>query len=286
MCIFLFISQSMIFLHLNREQRKSRRVYHETYGDAAKPRLRLKGYIVALNLLFFTRCRLQPMQPRSAVKMSTLCVFRDLQPWDRRPLSLARLPDPALTMRIHCKLFVIAVCFGVFLLLYFFGGNPADDPLLAVVKEGNSDSNSQSSSSASQLVHKVASKFTYRERQHHHHEVNVAAGEEEARKERPKGGSSSINRVAKVITKRWAGFFLHAHLAVLRDVLHAVIIFAQISMTPWSMIQYSPPVCVSAVQNWTMAFLFCCNSMQNCITWGPLNEAFLWHWWEHSSMYV
>lgn len=47
-------------------------------------------------------------------------------------------------MRIHCKVVVIAVCFGVFLLLYFLGGNAADDPpLKEVVKKkeaGNSSS--------------------------------------------------------------------------------------------------------------------------------------------------
>lgn len=30
-------------------------------------------------------------------------------------------------MRIHCKVVVIAVCFGVFLLLYFLGGNGGAD---------------------------------------------------------------------------------------------------------------------------------------------------------------
>lgn len=39
-------------------------------------------------------------------------------------------------MRIHCKIVAIAVCFGVFLLLYFFGGNAADEPpLKEVAKE-------------------------------------------------------------------------------------------------------------------------------------------------------
>ncbi|XP_016126601.1 glucoside xylosyltransferase 2-like [Sinocyclocheilus grahami] len=39
-------------------------------------------------------------------------------------------------MRIHCKIVAIAVCFGVFLLLYFFGGNAADEPPLnEVAKE-------------------------------------------------------------------------------------------------------------------------------------------------------
>ncbi|KAM9409918.1 glucoside xylosyltransferase 2 [Pholidichthys leucotaenia] len=37
-------------------------------------------------------------------------------------------------MRIHCRVAVIAVCFGVFLLLYFWGGSGgADDPLLKEV---------------------------------------------------------------------------------------------------------------------------------------------------------
>ncbi|MED6254563.1 hypothetical protein ATANTOWER_029313 [Ataeniobius toweri] len=37
-------------------------------------------------------------------------------------------------MRIHCRVVVIAVCFGVFLLLYFLGGNGgADEPLLKEV---------------------------------------------------------------------------------------------------------------------------------------------------------
>lgn len=39
-------------------------------------------------------------------------------------------------MRIHSKIVAIAVCFGVFLLLYFFGGNAADEPpLKEVAKE-------------------------------------------------------------------------------------------------------------------------------------------------------
>nr|XP_046167835.1 glucoside xylosyltransferase 2-like isoform X1 [Oncorhynchus gorbuscha] len=38
-------------------------------------------------------------------------------------------------MRIHCKIVVIAVCLGVFLLLYFFGGNAADDPPLKEVED-------------------------------------------------------------------------------------------------------------------------------------------------------
>lgn len=40
------------------------------------------------------------------------------------------------TMRIHCKVVALAVCLGVFLLLYFFGGNAADErPPLRQVEE-------------------------------------------------------------------------------------------------------------------------------------------------------
>lgn len=52
-------------------------------------------------------------------------------------------------MRIHCKIVVIAVCFGVFLLLYFLGGNAADEPPL---KEVEKDSYFQSSSGPGNIV--------------------------------------------------------------------------------------------------------------------------------------
>lgn len=32
------------------------------------------------------------------------------------------------SMRTHCKIVALALCFGVFLLVYFFGGNSADEP--------------------------------------------------------------------------------------------------------------------------------------------------------------
>ncbi|XP_063330841.1 glucoside xylosyltransferase 2 [Pelmatolapia mariae] len=64
-------------------------------------------------------------------------------------------------MRIHCKVVVIAVCFGVFLLLYFLGGNAADDPLLKEVGEEpeEQEEDSSSSQSPSQLEHNVVAKF-------------------------------------------------------------------------------------------------------------------------------
>ncbi|CAI5688913.1 glucoside xylosyltransferase 2 [Oreochromis niloticus] len=64
-------------------------------------------------------------------------------------------------MRIHCKVVVIAVCFGVFLLLYFWGGNAVDDPLLKEVGEEpeEQEEDSSSSQSPSQLEHDVVAKF-------------------------------------------------------------------------------------------------------------------------------
>ncbi|KAL3977768.1 nuclear receptor co-repressor 2 [Sarotherodon galilaeus] len=67
-------------------------------------------------------------------------------------------------MRIHCKVVVIAVCFGVFLLLYFLGGNAVDDPLLKEVGEEpeeqeEQEEDSSSSQSPSQLEHDVVAKF-------------------------------------------------------------------------------------------------------------------------------
>ncbi|XP_072541017.1 glucoside xylosyltransferase 2 [Salminus brasiliensis] len=38
-------------------------------------------------------------------------------------------------MRVHCRVVVVAVCFGVFLLLYFLGGNGGDEPPLREVEE-------------------------------------------------------------------------------------------------------------------------------------------------------
>ncbi|XP_030584437.1 glucoside xylosyltransferase 2 [Archocentrus centrarchus] len=62
-------------------------------------------------------------------------------------------------MRIHCKVVVIAVCFGVFLLLYFLGGNAADDPLLKEVGEEPEEEDRNSSTSPSQLGRDVVAKF-------------------------------------------------------------------------------------------------------------------------------
>ncbi|XP_056129946.1 glucoside xylosyltransferase 2 isoform X3 [Lampris incognitus] len=90
-------------------------------------------------------------------------------------------------MRIHCKIVAIALCVGVFLLLYFFGGNAADDPLLREVEENNSEP------SHAKLRHNVASKFVKKT----HDEPRIGA--EEALKELKEG--KIINRGAKVNAK-------------------------------------------------------------------------------------
>ncbi|KAM8866976.1 glucoside xylosyltransferase 2 [Synchiropus picturatus] len=48
-------------------------------------------------------------------------------------------------MRIHRKVVVIAVCFGVFLLLYFLGGNAADDPPLREVAQEDEEEDARNS---------------------------------------------------------------------------------------------------------------------------------------------
>lgn len=60
-------------------------------------------------------------------------------------------------MRIRGKIAVIAVCFGVFLLLYFLGGNAADDPPLKEVGEVRGDTVSPP---PPVLRRDVAAKFT------------------------------------------------------------------------------------------------------------------------------
>ncbi|XP_038141177.1 glucoside xylosyltransferase 2 [Cyprinodon tularosa] len=55
----------------------------------------------------------------------------------------------ALTMRIHCRVLLIALCLGLFLLLYFLGGNGgAEDPLL---KEVGADRDSEDHRSSPRL---------------------------------------------------------------------------------------------------------------------------------------
>ncbi|XP_077430194.1 glucoside xylosyltransferase 2 isoform X1 [Vanacampus margaritifer] len=62
-------------------------------------------------------------------------------------------------MRIHCKVVVIAVCFGVFLLFYFWGGNVADGPLLKeVAVEGSRNSSPSSVKRDRDVASKLARK--------------------------------------------------------------------------------------------------------------------------------
>lgn len=96
-------------------------------------------------------------------------------------------------MRIHGKVVVIAVCFGVFLLLYFLGGNAADDPLLKeVVEEEEEDRNSFPS--PPELGRDVAAKFAKKS------SAGVGARAGEPLKRRKEG--KAINRGAGVNAKR------------------------------------------------------------------------------------
>lgn len=97
-------------------------------------------------------------------------------------------------MRIHGKVVVIAVCFGVFLLLYFLGGNAADDPLLKEVVEEEEVEDSNSSPSPSELGRDVAAKFKKKPPT----EVGVRA--EEPLKKRKEG--KAIKKGASVNAKR------------------------------------------------------------------------------------
>ncbi|XP_028262075.1 glucoside xylosyltransferase 2 [Parambassis ranga] len=92
-------------------------------------------------------------------------------------------------MRIHCKVVVIAVCFGVFLLLYFLGGNAADDPLLKEVGREQKDSSSSPLPFGRDVVAKFARKSS----------SGVGVRPEEPLRGRKEG--KAINRGASVNVK-------------------------------------------------------------------------------------
>lgn len=95
-------------------------------------------------------------------------------------------------MRIHCKVVVIAVCFGVFLLLYFLGGNAADDPPLKEVAE---EEDGDASPSPPGLGRDVAPKFARKS------PARAAVRAEKGRKEARSEGKAP-NRGASVNAKR------------------------------------------------------------------------------------
>lgn len=135
---------------------------------------------------------------RGAVTKCQLCLPCFTRRHERSPACLFHPQQVALTMRIHCKVVVIAVCFGVFLLLYFLGGNAVDDPLLKEVAEEDSNT----SPSPLGLGRDVAPKFARKS------SARAAVRAEEplkGRKER-----KTLNRGASVNAKRWGGvcFFL------------------------------------------------------------------------------
>lgn len=97
-------------------------------------------------------------------------------------------------MRIHCKVVVIAVCFGVFLLFYFLGGNAADDPPLKEVVEKEEEDGNSSSPSPPEPRRDVAAKFERKP------PARVAVGAVQPLKRRKEG--KAISRGASVNAKR------------------------------------------------------------------------------------
>lgn len=137
---------------------------------------------------------------RGAVTKCQLGLLSVTRRHERSPVYPFHPPQQVslITMRIHCKVVVIAVCFGVFLLLYFLGGNTADDPLLKeVVEEEEEDSNS--SPSSSELRRNVATKFARKP------PAGVAVRPEEPSLQGRKEGKP-ITRGSSLNAKRWGEF--------------------------------------------------------------------------------
>lgn len=138
---------------------------------------------------------------RGAVRKCQLCLPSFTCRHERSPACLLHPQQVALTMRIHCKVVVIAVCFGVFLLLYFLGGNAADDPLL---KEVGEEKDGNSSPSPPELGRDVAPKFARKS------SARAAVRAEEPLKRRKEG--KAITRGDGVNAKRWGESLLLSRL--------------------------------------------------------------------------
>ncbi|XP_076870198.1 glucoside xylosyltransferase 2 [Brachyhypopomus gauderio] len=112
-------------------------------------------------------------------------------------------------MRIHCKIVVVAICLGVFLLLYFFGGNAADEPPLGEVEK---DKHFPSSSGLGKIVSENVAKLSRREPQ-----KQVRPNRKEP-KISDRGGNVSAKLRQKSVLGRWGSKVTRAedtmHLAV------------------------------------------------------------------------
>lgn len=95
--------------------------------------------------------------------------------WD--PVQLFYHPLSS-SMRIHAKVVLLSVCFGVFLLLYFLRGNAVEDPLSIAAVDGEEEL-SESFPSASEFTRNVGAKFT----------TKAAARDKKALKKREKSTS-------------------------------------------------------------------------------------------------
>ncbi|CAL1608890.1 unnamed protein product [Knipowitschia caucasica] len=97
-------------------------------------------------------------------------------------------------MRIHCRVLVLALCLGVFLVLYFLGGNGADEPLLkqvVIVKQEKRNS----SPSPSELGRNVAVKFAAKKPKYTVHNDDNAVIKAE-------GAKSKQRNTGRPVTKR------------------------------------------------------------------------------------
>lgn len=94
-------------------------------------------------------------------------------------------------MRIHGKVAVITVCFGLFLLLYFWGGNGAEDRLPKQVAGEAKEEVGNSSPSPSASGRDVAAKFSKKP------SSGVVLGTEERPKRRKEVKASSRGGDAK-----------------------------------------------------------------------------------------
>ncbi|XP_072308000.1 glucoside xylosyltransferase 2 isoform X2 [Eucyclogobius newberryi] len=99
-------------------------------------------------------------------------------------------------MRIHCRVLVLALCLGVFLVLHFLGGNTADEPLLKQVLIVKQEEKRNSSPSPSELRRDVAAKFAAKKA------PLKARKEEKAGLKVAKTKSKQRSNVGRPVTKR------------------------------------------------------------------------------------
>ncbi|XP_077582029.1 glucoside xylosyltransferase 2 [Stigmatopora nigra] len=99
-------------------------------------------------------------------------------------------------MRIHCKVVVIAVCLGLFLLFYFWGGNVADAPLL---KEVSVEENRLFSPSSRTIDRDVALKLA---RKSATQVKDVPKGRKNWKVNKPRGNTNAKSKGGRTVVRR------------------------------------------------------------------------------------